>query len=254
MNSPVRLGDSPATSIPTGFFSQRFGDFISPAMEPWVERSVLLPSYSSHFICTQMWDHLLHQLVPGPPNPPASTLPWVLSSLAAPFCPSYCSGWNFLLSLLGCRTSKQFDILAVLVIFCSWICCSSFGCVKRWSVYLHFHLGRKSAIIDILKFMNGNISIWVYFVFVSFPSLLIFGHFILFLECMVIFPWLEDTAITNYKANLKLWVITFSCRDDLLFLWSCSQTGSKLHKPSLWLMSAKLKLGSVFMRSWLWSR
>ena len=61
MNSPVRLGDSPATSIPTGFFSQRFGDFISPAMEPWVERSVLLPSYSSHFICTQMWDHLLHR-------------------------------------------------------------------------------------------------------------------------------------------------------------------------------------------------
>ena len=108
--------------------------------------------------------------------------------------------------------------------------------------------------IDILKFMNGNVNVWVYIEFVSFPSLLIFGHFILFLECMVIFPWLEDTAITNYKANLKLWVITFSCRDDLLFLWSCSQTGSKLHKPSLWLMSAKLKLGSVFMRSWLWSR
>ena len=94
--------------------------------------------------------------------------------------------------------------------------------------------------IDILKFMNGNVNVWVYIEFVSFPSLLIFGHFILFLECMVIFPWLEDTAITNYKANLKLWMITFSCRDDLLFLWSCSQTGSKLHKPSLWLMSAKL--------------
>ena len=36
-----------------------------PALEPWVAWSVLLPSCSSRFIPTQMWDHLLHQPLPG---------------------------------------------------------------------------------------------------------------------------------------------------------------------------------------------
>ena len=37
-------------------------------LEPWVVWSILLPSYSSQFICTQMWDHLLHQLLPLQPQ------------------------------------------------------------------------------------------------------------------------------------------------------------------------------------------
>ena len=33
-----------------------------PKLEPWIVQSVLLPSCSSWFICTQIWDHLVHQL------------------------------------------------------------------------------------------------------------------------------------------------------------------------------------------------
>ena len=35
-----------------------------PALEPWVVRSILLPSCSSRFICTQMWDFPVHQPQP----------------------------------------------------------------------------------------------------------------------------------------------------------------------------------------------
>ena len=37
---------------------------------------------------------------------------------AACLCPSYRFGYMFLLYLLGCQTSIQFDILSVLVVFC----------------------------------------------------------------------------------------------------------------------------------------
>ena len=55
----------------------------------------------------------------GPPSPLATTLPWVLSSLAAHLWSYYQSGWMFLLYLLGCWTSIWFDFLAVLVVVCS---------------------------------------------------------------------------------------------------------------------------------------
>ena len=51
-------------------------------------------------------------------GPPAATLPRVLSAPAARLHPSYRSGWMFLLYLLGCWTSIQFDFLSVLVVFC----------------------------------------------------------------------------------------------------------------------------------------
>ena len=53
----------------------------------------------------------------GLPGPPAATLPWVLSALAAHLYPSYQSGWMFLLQLLGCWTFIQCIFLAVLAIF-----------------------------------------------------------------------------------------------------------------------------------------
>ena len=40
----------------------------------------------------------------------------------------------FLLLLLGCRTSIQFDFLAILVIFLFLNCCPSFGCARRRNV------------------------------------------------------------------------------------------------------------------------
>ena len=42
-----------------------------PRLEPWVVRSICLPSFSSRVICTLMWDCLLHQ----PPPCHESSLP-----------------------------------------------------------------------------------------------------------------------------------------------------------------------------------
>ena len=88
MNSPVRPGVSPATSTPTDVFSQFWG-FISPPLEPWVVLSVLFPSCSSRFICTQMWDRPLHQPPPHPPCPQAAATasPCILSAPAVPRLP-----------------------------------------------------------------------------------------------------------------------------------------------------------------------
>ena len=63
-NSHVRLGVSPTATTPTGFFSQKFLRLYFPMLEPQVAWSVLLPSCSSWFICTQMWDFLFCQLLP----------------------------------------------------------------------------------------------------------------------------------------------------------------------------------------------
>ena len=52
-----------------------------PVLEPWVARSVSLPSCSSQFICSRMWDCPTTSLHPACPSPPASSLPRVLSAL-----------------------------------------------------------------------------------------------------------------------------------------------------------------------------
>ena len=87
------------------------------------------------YFYTQRFESLVSQS----PNPPPywhSSLP-CFTFLASPGCPSYWSGRMFLLLLLCCWTSIQFDFLAVLVIFCFLICCcSSFGCTRD-KVYLH---------------------------------------------------------------------------------------------------------------------
>ena len=62
-NTPVRLGVSPAAASTPMCFQSGLRLYF-PALELWVARSVSLPSCSSRFICTRMWDRLLHQLPP----------------------------------------------------------------------------------------------------------------------------------------------------------------------------------------------
>ena len=81
MTSSVRLGVSPTATTPTSFYSQRFRGFVSP-LEPWIVQFVSLPRCSPQFICTEMWDHLVHQ----PPAPVFQPLPCHESSL--PSCRS----------------------------------------------------------------------------------------------------------------------------------------------------------------------
>ena len=74
-NSPFRLGVSPATSIPTGFFQSDVLRLYFPVLGTYVVGSVSLPSCSSWFIHTQMWDRPLRQ--------PPSRLPWSFSRCLA---------------------------------------------------------------------------------------------------------------------------------------------------------------------------
>ena len=50
---------------PHRFFPSRGFEVFETVLELWIARSVSLPSYSSQFIHKQMWDHLLHQPLPG---------------------------------------------------------------------------------------------------------------------------------------------------------------------------------------------
>ena len=81
MNSPVRLGVSPTTTTPTGFYSQRFWGFLFPCWNPGL--LVLLPTCFSQFIHMQTWDCLVHQQLPChvsfPPQLPLSTPPTSLN-------------------------------------------------------------------------------------------------------------------------------------------------------------------------------
>ena len=85
-NSPVRLGISPATTILTGFYSQRFWGFIFPCVPTGtlcfmvcLTPQLFLPVY-------------LHANV-GLPSPPATALPHILSAPAA--CLHPCVGLCF---------------------------------------------------------------------------------------------------------------------------------------------------------------
>ena len=100
-----------------------------PISEPWVWRSVSLPSCSSQFIHMQMWDCLVFQPPPQLSVTLAAALLLVLSSPVACLRPS-CLNACFFFHSLVVQTSVQFSFLALLVIFCFCICCP-FGCMRR---------------------------------------------------------------------------------------------------------------------------
>ena len=109
VNSPVRLGVSPAaTSTPMGVFNQRFEALFPQAGALGCRVCFTPPLFLPVYLCANV----------GPQCLPAATLPWVLSAPAACLHPSYRSGWMFLLYLLRCQTSIQFNFLLVLVVFC----------------------------------------------------------------------------------------------------------------------------------------
>ena len=140
-NFPGRLGISPATSTPTDFFSQRFRGF--PTMGPWVVQSVPLPSCSGLSACIcgiacSASRCLTH------PDPPAATLPQVLSTPAAHLCPSYQFGWIFFFNSLAGGSPYKFDfvssghVLFLNLLSFFWLC------EETTCIYLSLHLGWKS--------------------------------------------------------------------------------------------------------------
>ena len=134
-NSPVMLGVSPDISTPAGVFSQRLWDFISPALEPCVASSVLLPSCSSQFICRRMWDCLVRQLPPRRKSSPPGCLSlplllvWVNASSLTPWLSDF--------HTVQFSVSSCFLFLNLLLSFFQL-------CEEAQCVYLCLHLGRKS--------------------------------------------------------------------------------------------------------------
>ena len=116
----------PLAPLPPQVFSVGGLRLYFPELEPWAVRSVSLPPlFLPVYLCTKVGLRgLLVVPLPAPFIPQSSMslgpamLPWVLSLPAACLRPSYWSGWMFLLYLLRCWTSMQFDFLSVLVVFC----------------------------------------------------------------------------------------------------------------------------------------
>ena len=124
-SSPARLGVSSAVATPTGFYSQRFLKLSFPTLEPLVAQSILLPSCSSPFICTQIWDHPVCHLMPCqescPPSCPSQPflLVWMNVSSLTPWLSDFHTVW----------------FSGSLVIFCFQICCCpSFVYARRQSL------------------------------------------------------------------------------------------------------------------------
>ena len=105
MNFPVRLGVSTTAATPTDFYSQRFWGFLfpwwnhglhnlscSPVVPPGLSTRKYGTTHSSSCLLVQSDSHCLTH-----PNPPVTSLPCILSSLAAHLHSSYWSGWMFLL-------------------------------------------------------------------------------------------------------------------------------------------------------------
>ena len=126
VNSPVRLGVSPPLAQPPQFLPPEVLWRLFPALEPWVGPSVWLPSCSSQFIGTYMWDRLVQQ----PPPCHASSPPQM--SLSAP--PLSLDEYFFFNSLVvGLPYSSIFWQLWLVFLFLNWLL-SSFGCSRKQSV------------------------------------------------------------------------------------------------------------------------
>ena len=89
------------------FFQSEVLRLYFPLLKLWVARPVWLPSCSSWFMCTQMWDHPLHQplFCHESPSPqlPIPTSPTGLDEcsffnslvVGLPYCSIFCQFWLF---------------------------------------------------------------------------------------------------------------------------------------------------------------
>ena len=118
------------------FFQSEVLRLYFPALEPWVEWSVLLPSCCSWLICMQMWDCLLHQLLPccesplpSCPSPPI-LLVWMNVSSLTPW-------------LLDFHTVR-FSVSSGCFLFLNLLLSFFWLCEEAQCVYLHLYLGQKS--------------------------------------------------------------------------------------------------------------
>ena len=138
---------------PHRFFQSEVLRLYFPTLGPWVAWPVLLPSYSSQFICMQIWDHPVSQPSPHSvfqplPCPPQSSRPHLAMSPLHPGCPSppLLSIWMNVSSLspwLSNFHTVQFSGSSGCFLFLNLL--SFFWlCEEAKCIYLCLHLGWKS--------------------------------------------------------------------------------------------------------------
>ena len=116
-----------------------------PVLEIWVAWSVLLPSCSSQFSCTWMWDRLVRNLLPHRVPQPS---PCLESSLPGCLSPPLLPVWMNVSSLspwLSDFHIVQFSISSggvFLLLFLNLLLSFFCLCEEAQCVYLHLHLGR----------------------------------------------------------------------------------------------------------------
>ena len=108
VNSPVRLGDFPATTTPTYFLTARSFESLFSHTETLVSWSVSLPHCSSQLMCIRKWDHpCVSQLMPHHVSPPPGCL-------SLPLLPR----WMTVSLTSWLSDFHANDFLAVLVVLC----------------------------------------------------------------------------------------------------------------------------------------
>ena len=145
-------GTVPCCLNPHRFFQLKVLRLYPPApQEPWVLLSVSLPSCSSRFISTRMWDCALHQPLSGPSashRPPWSSSHHLASSplrpgvLYLPLLPVWMNISSVTPWLLDFHT-VQFSGSSGCFLFLSLLLSFFWLCAEALCIYLHLHLGRK---------------------------------------------------------------------------------------------------------------
>ena len=121
---------------PHGFFQSEFLRLYFPAKKPWVVWSVSLPSCSSWFIHTQMWDHLVtsrhcsaYPLCPSCLSPPL-LLVWMNVSSLTPWLSDF--------HTVQLSSSSGYVLFLNLFLSFFWLC------EEARCIYLRLHVGQKS--------------------------------------------------------------------------------------------------------------
>ena len=145
MNSPVRLGVSPATSTPTGFCSQRFCGFIFLHWNPGLYGLSCFPVVPPSLSTCKC----------GTAGPPATALLRILSAQLPVSTPP--TGWKecFFFNSLVVGLLYSLIFWQFWVVFFFNLLSFFWLCEEGKYIYLCLHLGQKSKLSSVI-FFNGS--------------------------------------------------------------------------------------------------
>ena len=147
MNSPVRLGVSPAPSTSTGFYQQRFWGFTSPCWNPGLHclsPSPVVPPSLSTCKCGTTWSTSHPLTHPGPLAARLATLSLHPVCLSLPLLPVWMNVSSLTPWLLDFHT-VWFSGSSGCLLFLNFLLSFFWLCEEAKCIYLCLHLGQKSS-------------------------------------------------------------------------------------------------------------